>query len=145
MAAQLKHPLTMSGRDPALLRGDPITGDRYYSKEFAQREWDHMWTKIWHVAGRTNELQEPGDYIVHTFMHESVICVKQDDGSMRAFYNTCQHRGQRLVEQDSFASKFTCPYHGWVWGLDGVLQHAQDAHDFPQGNPCGKLKLKENS
>jgi phenylpropionate dioxygenase-like ring-hydroxylating dioxygenase large terminal subunit len=143
MTLPIKHPLTLDGRDPNLLRGDPITGERYYSPEFARREWEHMWKRIWHVAGRSNQLEEAGDYVVHDFMHESVICVRQADGSIRAFYNTCQHRGQRLVEQDSFANAFTCPYHGWVWGLDGVLQHAQDAHDFPQGNPCGKLKLKE--
>jgi phenylpropionate dioxygenase-like ring-hydroxylating dioxygenase large terminal subunit len=117
MAAQVKHPLTMSGRDPSLLRGDLITGDRYYSKEFAKREWDHMWTKIWHVAGRLNELQEAGDYIVHNFMHESVIVVKQTDGSLRAFYNVCGHRGQRLVWNSSSTRDFHCPYHGWVWGL----------------------------
>ena len=56
-----KHPLTMDGRDPKNLRGDKITGERYTSKEFAQREWDHMWTRIWHVAGRVQELQEPGE------------------------------------------------------------------------------------
>jgi len=141
MAAQIKHPLTMSGRDPTLLRGDPITGDRYYSKEFAQREWDHMWTKIWHVAGRENELQEPGDYIVHHFMHESVIVVKQQNGTLRAFYNTCGHRGQRLVWNSSSTSDFHCPYHGWVWGIDGVLKNVPDPEDYPQGDPCGKLQL----
>jgi phenylpropionate dioxygenase-like ring-hydroxylating dioxygenase large terminal subunit len=134
----------MSGRDPTLLRGDPITGDRFTSKEFAQREWEHMWTRIWHVAGRTAELQEPGDYIVHDFMHESVFCVRQADGSIKAFYNTCGHRGQRLVwNSASVNDGFHCPYHGWVWGTDGVLRYAQDTHDFPQGNPCGKRKLKE--
>ena len=109
MAAQFKHPLTLSGRDPSLLRGDPITGDRYYSKEFAQREWDHMWTKIWHVAGRENEMQEAGDYIVHNFMRESVIVVKQGDGTLRAFYNVCGHRGQRLVSNSSSTRDFHCP------------------------------------
>jgi phenylpropionate dioxygenase-like ring-hydroxylating dioxygenase large terminal subunit len=142
MASQIKHPLTRSGRDPTLLRGDAITGDRYYSKEFARREWDHMWTKIWHVAGRANEIEEPGDYLVHNFMHESVIVVKQDDGSLRAFYNTCGHRGQRLVWSNASIENFHCPYHGWVWGKDGVLKNVPDAEDFPQGNPCGKLSLK---
>lgn len=138
------HPLTLDGRDPANLRGDPITGDRYTSKEFAQREWDHMWTRIWHVAGRTAELAEPGDYVVHDFVHESVICVRQEDGSIKAFYNTCGHRGQRLVWNSASVNEgFQCPYHGWLWGKDGVLRHAQDPEDFPQGNPCGKLSLRE--
>ena len=137
------HPLTMDGRDPAALRGDPISGDRYTSREFMQQEWDHLWTRIWHVAGRTAELAEPGDYVVHDFRHESVICIRQDDGGTKAFYNACGHRGMRLTDGSAFAEAFTCPYHGWKWGKDGMLQYAQDPHDFPQGNPCGKLKLKE--
>jgi phenylpropionate dioxygenase-like ring-hydroxylating dioxygenase large terminal subunit len=137
------HPLTMDGRDPAALRGDPISGDRYTSREFMQQEWDHLWTRIWHVAGRTAELEEPGDYVVHDFRHESVICIRQDDGSIKAFYNACGHRGMRLTDGSAFAEAFTCPYHGWKWGKDGMLQYAQDPHDFPQGNPCGKLTLKE--
>jgi phenylpropionate dioxygenase-like ring-hydroxylating dioxygenase large terminal subunit len=143
MTEAIRHPLTMDGRDPSNLRGDTISGDRYWSKEFAQKEWDQMWTRIWHVAGRTAELAEPGDFVVHNFMKESVICVRQDDGSIKAFYNSCQHRGMRLVSNSSSVEAFNCPYHGWRWGTDGVLQFAQDAHDFPQGNPCGKLKLKE--
>lgn len=144
MNQPIPHKLTLDGRDPANLRGDPITGDRYWSKEFARKEWDSMWTRIWHVAGRTAELEEPGDYIVHDFMHESVFCVRQEDGSIRAFYNTCGHRGQRLVwSSASVMQGFQCPYHGWLWGKDGILQYAQDQHDFPQGNPCGKLKLRE--
>jgi phenylpropionate dioxygenase-like ring-hydroxylating dioxygenase large terminal subunit len=140
----IRHPLTINARDPSNLRGDPITGDRYWSKDFARREWDHMWTKIWHVAGRTAEIPQAGDYLVHDFMRESVICVRQDDGSIRAFYNTCGHRGQRLVWGSAFVNEgFQCPYHGWLWGKNGVLKNAQDPDDFPQGNPCGKLKLKE--
>lgn len=138
-----RHPLTMDGRDPSLLRGDPITGDRYTSRDFMQREWDHMWTRIWHIAGRTAELAEPGDYVVHDFRHESVICVAQDDGSVRAFYNSCGHRGMRLADGASQVRAFTCPYHGWRWGRHGVLEQAQDVEDFPQGNPCGKLRLRE--
>ncbi|WP_394998363.1 SRPBCC family protein [Sphingomonas sp.] len=143
MTEASRHPLTLDGRDPANLRGDPITGDRYWSREFAQKEWDHLWTRIWHVAGRTAELREPGDFVVHNFMKESVICVAQVDGSIKAFYNSCQHRGMRLVEQSSSVAAFNCPYHGWRWGTDGVLQFAQDPHDFPGGDPCGKLKLKK--
>lgn len=143
MTEALRHPLTMDGRDAANLRGDPITGDRYYSKAFADAEWDHMWSRIWHVAGRTAELEEAGDFVVHDLMKESVICVRQDDGSIRAFYNACQHRGMRLVNTSSSVNEFNCPYHGWRWAKDGVLAYAQDADDFPAGNPCGKLRLKE--
>src|SRR3546814_8570460 len=49
----------------------------------------------------------------------------------------------RMVGQSSSADTIACPYHGWRYGLDGVLVHAQDPEDFPQGNPCGKRKLRE--
>jgi phenylpropionate dioxygenase-like ring-hydroxylating dioxygenase large terminal subunit len=139
-----RHPAAIDGRNAAFLRGDPITGERYFSREFARREWDQLWSRIWHVGGRTADIPEPGDYVVHNFMKESVICVRQDDGSVRAFYNSCRHRGLRLVHDSSSADQFICPYHGWRYAKDGLLTFAQDGdEDFPQGNPCGKLRLNE--
>ena len=143
MIADTTPPLIMNGHDPKHLRGDTMSGERYFSSEFAKQEWDHLWTKIWHIAGRLVELDEPGDYVVHNFMHESVLCVKQDDGSIKVFYNVCQHRGMRLVSESGYNNQFHCPYHGWVWGLDGQLKDACDSDNFPQGNPCNSLTLKE--
>ncbi len=82
------HPETMDGRDPLLLRADAVSGDRYYSTAFAHEQWEHMWTKIWQVAGRLVELEEPGDFVVHDFMGLSVICAKQEDGSTRSYGRT---------------------------------------------------------
>ena len=125
-------------------RGDAITGDRYWCKDFADREWEHMWKRIWHVGGRTAQLEEPGDFIVHEFRHESVVMVKQRDESIRAFFNVCMHRANQLVGgTEGFVDSFTCPYHGWKYDLDGELIAVQDPEDFPQGDPCGKLRLKE--
>jgi len=133
----------LDGRDPAHLRGDPIDGARYFSKDFARREWGGLWTRIWHVAGRTAEIPEPGDLLVHDFLKESVLCIRQDDGSVRAFYNSCRHRGMRMLRDSASLDHISCPYHGWRYGKDGVLVDAQDGGDFPQGNPCGKLSLRE--
>lgn len=129
--------------DPPV-RGDPITAERYYSREWMQREWDHLWTRVWHVGGLVSDLEDVGDYITHEFMRESVVMIRQEDGSIKAFYNACRHRGNRLVWSDiGSAPAITCSYHGWKWAPDGTLIHAQDPEDFPQGNPCGKVKLKE--
>ena len=143
MTETITHPMAMNGKDPRNLRGDPITPDRYYSREWMQREWDHMWTKVWHIAGRQNELQEPGDYIVHNFMHESVIIAKQQDGSLKGFYNACAHRAQKLVWTKGAQDSWTCSYHGWVFSIDGSLIDACDRDDFPQGDPVGKRNLIE--
>jgi len=139
----LKHPLAMDGKDRSNLRGDPITPERYYSKEWMEKEWDQLWTKIWHIAGREQQLAEPGDYIVHDFMHESVIIAKQEDGSLKGFYNACGHRAQRLVwGQYGSQESWFCPYHGWEWDTDGSLLDACDRDDYPE-DPVGKIRLIE--
>ncbi|MEN3951857.1 aromatic ring-hydroxylating dioxygenase subunit alpha [Iodidimonas sp. SYSU 1G8] len=143
MTEIITHPLAVNGKDPRNLRGDPITQERYYSRDWMEREWDHLWTRIWHIAGRENELPEPGDYIVHDFMHESVIIARQPDGSLKGFYNACGHRAQKLVRGNGSQDSWTCAYHGWVWGLDGSLLDACDRDDFPQGDPVGKVRLIE--
>ncbi|MGE0667818.1 MAG: SRPBCC family protein [Sphingomonadales bacterium] len=143
MTEIITHPLAMNGKDPRNLRGDAITPERYYSREWMQREWDQMWTKVWHIGGRENELQEPGDYIVHNFMHESVIIARQQDGSLKGFYNACAHRAQKLVRGNGSQDSWSCPYHGWVFNIDGTLIDACDRDDFPQGDPVGKRNLIE--
>ncbi|MFA7439854.1 MAG: aromatic ring-hydroxylating dioxygenase subunit alpha [Sphingomonadaceae bacterium] len=145
-ATQETYPVSPLAETPRV-RGDKITGDRYWSKEFAAREWEHMWKRIWHVGGRVSQLEEPGDFITHNFGHESIIMVKQQDGGIRAFFNVCQHRGNQLVSgaEGGVSDHFTCAYHGWKWRIDGQLDQVQDPEDFPQGNPCGKLRLKEVS
>ncbi|HEY5681776.1 MAG TPA: aromatic ring-hydroxylating dioxygenase subunit alpha [Pseudomonadales bacterium] len=143
MSDILRHPLAMDGKDPANLRGDPISPERYYSKEWMAKEWELMWTKIWHIAGREQQLQDPGDYIVHNFMHESVIIAKQKDGSLKGFYNACGHRAQRLLwSEHGSQEQMHCPYHGWVWGMDGSLLDSCDRDDFPE-DPVGKIRLIE--
>ena len=124
------------------VRGDVITAERYISKDWMDRETAHLWPKVWHLGGMLAELEEEGDLIRHNFGKESVIMVRQDDGSIRAFYNSCPHRGNRLVLGDAgSAPRITCGYHGWQFDLDGTLTHVQDPDDFPGGNPCGKVTL----
>jgi phenylpropionate dioxygenase-like ring-hydroxylating dioxygenase large terminal subunit len=90
------------------------------------------------------ELEEEGDLVRHNLGKESVIMVRQADGSIKAFYNTCPHRGNRLVLGDRGGShRITCAYHGWQYSNDGVLVNVQDPDDFPGGNPCGNVRLSE--
>ncbi len=123
----------------------PIKGDRYWSRAFMDQEWEMMWTKVWLIAGLSSELAKPGDHLTCALRHEEILCIRQADGGVKAFYNVCQHRGMRLVEAERGAGSkaFMCAYHGWRYGLDGRLLSVPDPDDFPQGNPCGKVSLKE--
>jgi phenylpropionate dioxygenase-like ring-hydroxylating dioxygenase large terminal subunit len=126
------------------VRGDVITADRYIGHDWMELENKNLWPRVWHLGGLTAELEEEGDFVRHNLGKESVIMVRQDDGSIRAFYNTCPHRGNRLVLGDvGGAPRITCGYHGWQFTPDGVLANVQDPDDFPGGNPCGKVTLSE--
>ena len=65
-----KHP------DPEL-RGDKISGERYYSKDFMLKEWNHMWTKVWQIAGIASEIPEPDDFFIYKIGLEEVLVVRQ--------------------------------------------------------------------
>ena len=54
MDSDQMHPLAMSGKDPSMLRGDPITKERYFSKEFMDLEWEHLWKKFGTLLGGNN-------------------------------------------------------------------------------------------
>jgi phenylpropionate dioxygenase-like ring-hydroxylating dioxygenase large terminal subunit len=124
----------------------PITGDRYTSRAFAEREWERMWTRVWLIAGLESEVPNPGDFVTCEIGRESILAVRGDDRRIRAFYNVCQHRGNRLVhaERGSVADgAFQCAYHGWKFATDGVLKWVYCEEDFPQGSPCGRRNLVE--
>ena len=126
------------------VRGDAITADRYVSRDYMDLENKNLWPRVWHLGGMIAELEEEGDFVRHNLGKESVIMVKQADGSIKAFYNTCPHRGNRLVIGEvGGADRITCAYHNWQFATDGTLVKAQDPDDFPNGDPCGKLKLSE--
>ncbi len=105
------------------LVGVPITRERYTSHEFMAREWDHIWTKVWLLVARGPEIPHPGNYCLEEIGPESFVVIRQDDGSIRAFYNICQHRGSRiLTELEGTIEKFTCPYCGSRWNRTGEVE-----------------------
>ena len=96
------------------------------------------------IGGTVQELPNVGDYITYNFGRESILMTKGKDQKIRAFYNVCQHRANRLVQSESGnAETFSCGYHGWQYALDGELLYVRDEEDFLQGSPCGKLRLTE--
>jgi phenylpropionate dioxygenase-like ring-hydroxylating dioxygenase large terminal subunit len=126
------------------LRMDPISGERYTSKEWFHREWQQMWLRTWQIAGMACHASAPGDYLVADLGPESILIIRQDDGRFRAFFNVCPHRGTRVLSgPDGYAERITCPYHGWQFDRAGNVVAVPNADDFRQGDPCGKLRLAE--
>jgi len=130
-------------RQPTHLGDELIPKTRYTDLEFARREWERMWSQVWLLAGRTSDLPTPGDYFTFEIGPESILIVRQADGSIGAYYNVCMHRGNRLREPGrGHAGRFVCGFHGWQYGIDGALVRAVDPECFPQGLPADRLSLR---
>ena len=109
-----------------------VPSDRYNSAEYAQREFENLWMKVWQIAGRAEEIPSPGDWKVHKIHDQSFLLVRGKDGKVRGFVNACRHRGNRLCEGKGNSPRFTCRYHNWTYGLDGqALAIANPDFDGP--------------
>ena len=106
---------------------------RYYSPEFFQLEIEKMWPRVWQYAAWSYDIPNPGDVAVYRNAGRSVLIVRQKDGSIRAFANSCLHRGRELcTETLQHRTELKCPYHGFTWGIDGALKWIPCQWDFPQ-------------
>jgi phenylpropionate dioxygenase-like ring-hydroxylating dioxygenase large terminal subunit len=125
------------------LGSEIIPKERYISKEFMQQEWDRMWSKVWLVGCREQEIPETGDYITTDIGTESILIVRGEDGKARAFYNVCNHRGNQVkFDQCGNSRTLQCAYHFWEYDLTGRLINVPDEQDFTQGCPKDQLSLK---
>ena len=92
-----QSPVTPCGKEPDPELGhELIRKERYTSAEFMQLEWERIWKKVWLLGALESDLREPGDFVATEIGRESVLIVRQADGGVRAFYNVCLHRGNRL-------------------------------------------------
>ena len=82
------------------------------------------------MIGHVSEFSNTGDFKVFNMANESAIIVRSPDGNLKAFANVCRHRGSLVcLEQSGTIRKFSCPYHGWVYGLNGNLIQVRDMPD----------------
>ena len=114
-----------------------ISIDRYLSQEWHDLEVEHIWRKVWQMACRVEELPNVGDHIVYEVATESVIVVRTGEGptEIRAYINSCLHRGTQLRTTGGNIQRFRCPFHGFTWDLDGELLHIPNSWDFPDIKP----------
>ena len=118
----------------------------YTNPSFYQREVEQIFLKHWNFAGRVDQLSNSGDFMTLDFFGESVILVRGKDNVIRAFANVCRHRSARLLEGEGNCRTIVCPYHSWVYGLDGSLlrmKGMEETRDFnPEENALRELRTE---
>ena len=118
---------------PVFLGDEDLPYDAYTSSTVAEREYEHLWSKVWQWACHVDHIPEPGDYSVYDVGPYSALIVRTEADEIKAFHNACMHRGTQLRPPDScgWAKQLTCPFHGWTFSLDGRLVDLPGSWDFP--------------
>ena len=124
------------------LDGVDIAPSEFFDPEFHRLEMARMWNRVWQMACREEQVAAPGDSLVYEIGDASLIILRSDDGTIRAFHNSCLHRGTMLRTRPGNLSCIRCPYHGLTWNTDGSLREIPSAWDFPHIED-GDLQLPE--
>ncbi len=96
----------------------------YLSAEFLTLEKQHLFDPSWQLICHQNDIPEAGDYVTFDFLGRAVFALRDGEGAIGVFYNVCQHRGSRLLDdaKGNLGRSIICPYHAWTYGLDGALK-----------------------
>lgn len=110
-----------------------LPGWSYHSAALLELEKEHLFRNHWQIAGHVSDVPEPGDYLTLDSVGERALIVRGRDGVVRGFHNLCRHRGSRVVVEDKghCRNALVCPFHGWVYNLDGTLRGAARPRSFP--------------
>lgn len=102
-----------------------LPGTAYNDAGVYRQDLEQIWHREWIFAGHTFELEKPGQYMTLQVGDYPVVVIRAKDDSIRAFHNSCRHRGSKLcTEAKGKVAKLVCPYHKWTFELDGKLLYA---------------------
>jgi len=117
-------------------KGHTLPRELYVSEEAFAFDTQVMLKSVWLYACTVAHVKNPGDYFVFELANNSIIILRGRDNEVRAFWNSCRHRGAKIcLEQKGRAPRLMCPYHQWTYGLDGKLLAARSmAEDFDKAD-----------
>ncbi len=115
----------------------------FFNPEMLELEKDMLFRAHWQLVCHVSDIPNAGDFITLDVVGERALVIRGKDGVVRAFHNLCRHRGSRVVAEDSGTCKsaIICPFHGWVYNLDGTLRGAAQPQTLPDLDPV-KMGLK---
>ena len=119
---------------------------RYTDPQFTRLEFEKLWSRVWQVAARIDEIPEQGDYTTYRIGDQSILLVRVDESTIKAFYNFCPHRGTTLGHGCGHfdGGKIICPYHGWRWDLQGNIKLVLERNEFCDGKlQDGDVAMRE--
>lgn len=107
----------------------------FSDEEIFERELEQIFGRAWQFLCHETQIPKAGDFFETPIGRDNILSVRQKDGSIRAFFNTCTHRGNALCRAEEGNTKaFMCTYHGWSFNLGGDLIGVPDSDLFYKGD-----------
>ncbi|MDJ0626774.1 MAG: ring-hydroxylating oxygenase subunit alpha [Rhodobacter sp.] len=128
-----------AGFDPDPSRSLSLHKDAYVDPAWFRTDLDAIVAKSWQWVCHVEKLRAPGAYVTVDIADRPVAVVRDREGALRAFYNVCKHRAHALLRGNGQTTRIMCPYHAWVYGLDGRLvraPHTETLVDFAPRDIC---------
>lgn len=116
------------------LRSDAYTDQKWFDADLRA-----IMAKHWNWVCHVEKLREPGSYFALQIAGQPIAIVRDREGTLRAFYNVCKHRAHELLSGEGTTTRIMCPYHAWVYKLDGQLVRAPETEhleDFNTADIC---------
>jgi phenylpropionate dioxygenase-like ring-hydroxylating dioxygenase large terminal subunit len=117
--------------------------ERFLSKEFHDREVEKLWKRVWQFTCREEEIPNVGDVYFYEVALLKFIVVRTAPNRIKAYVNSCLHRGRQLVDHDCRVSQLRCPFHGFTWDLEGRIASIPCAWEFSRIEDPEYWKLPE--
>lgn len=127
------------GFDPNPSRSLSLRKEAYVDPRWHGVDLEAIIAKTWQWVCHVEKLREPGAYVTIDIAGKPVAVVRDKEGTLRAFYNVCKHRAHELLSGEGNVNRIMCPYHAWVYRLDGQLvraPHTETLEDFSTGDIC---------
>jgi phenylpropionate dioxygenase-like ring-hydroxylating dioxygenase large terminal subunit len=132
-----RRPVPDALRASAFCDPGPVTipRERYTSPAIHDLEVERVWKRVWQMACREEQIPAVGDSVVYDIAGASLVVVRTGPEEIRAYHNTCLHRGTQLRTQPGRIGELRCPFHGFTWALDGSFVGMPCPWDFPDVDP----------
>ncbi|MCI5096194.1 MAG: ring-hydroxylating oxygenase subunit alpha [Rhodobacteraceae bacterium] len=127
------------GFSPDAGNSQSLKADAYVQREWFAADQSEIIAKTWQWVCHVEKLRNPGSYVTIEIAGQPIAVVRDREGDLRAFYNVCKHRAHELLKGEGETTRIMCPYHAWVYKLDGQLVRAPETEhleDFSTGDIC---------
>ncbi|XP_002981049.2 choline monooxygenase, chloroplastic isoform X1 [Selaginella moellendorffii] len=107
----------------------------YWSSSLASLEMECIFGRGWHAAGYVEQLENPRQFFTGSLGRVRYVVCRDEQGQLHAFHNVCRHHAAPVASGSGCTPSFSCPYHGWTYGLDGNLLKATRITGIKNFNP----------